>query len=166
MNDHTAVWRRIYSNEWHQQTFQSLSDQERVVYFYARTGPQSRSTGIFRMSTAMAVEDIGNLTSIEFDHRLSVVCDAFTWRFDAGTRVLWIPTWLEENPPQSPNVCVAWRKLIVDLPDCDLKFEAAAAIVAYLKTSRKPSSKASVKTSRQTSEFLRLSLSLSLRLIR
>jgi hypothetical protein len=31
------------------------------------------------------------------------------------------------------NVCKSWRKLIANLPDCDLKFEAAAAITRQLK---------------------------------
>jgi hypothetical protein len=126
-------WRRVPSKLWHDAAFQGLNDGEARVCLYALTGPQSTSNGIYRMSTAVAVEDIGNLTTIEFDVRLDAVCAAFGWRFDPATRVLWIPTWLDENPPQSPNVCVAWRKLLVNLPDCDLKFEAAAAITTYLK---------------------------------
>lgn len=126
-------WRRIYSNEWHSGAFQCLSDSERVVYFYVKTGPPSVSVGISRISAAVAVEDIGNLTAVEFQQRLDVVIEAFGWRYDPRTRVLWIPTWLEDNPPQSPNVVVSWRKLIANLPDCELKTEAATAIVRYLK---------------------------------
>jgi hypothetical protein len=133
VSDVGGRWRRIYSAEWHAGAFHGLSDAERVIYFYCRTGPQSTSVGIYRISTAVAVEDMGNLTAIEFDHRLSVVCEVFDWKFDVATRVLWIPTWLEENPPQSPNVAKSWRKLIANLPDCDLKFDAAAAIVRQLK---------------------------------
>jgi len=126
-------WRRIYSNEWHAAAFHGLTDAERVVYFYCRTGPQSTSVGIYRISSAVAVEDIGNLTAVEFDHRFSTVCEAFGWRFDSATRVLWIPNWISENPPQSPNVCLSWRRLLGNLPDCDLKFEAAHVIFRSLK---------------------------------
>jgi len=126
-------WRRIYSLEWHASAFQRLTDPERVVYFYAKTGPQSTSIGIYRISTAVAVEDIGNLMPIDFDVRLDVVCRACDWHFDPATRVLWIPEWLDENPPQSPNVCKSWRKLLANLPDCDLKFEAAHVIYSHLK---------------------------------
>jgi hypothetical protein len=129
----TGRWRRIYSNEWHAAEFQGLTDGERVVYFYLRTGPQSTSIGIFRVSTAVGVEDIGNLTAIEFDQRLSGVCEALSWRFDVPTRVLWIPAWIADNPPQSPNVCKSWQKLLANVPDCDIKFEAARAILAALK---------------------------------
>jgi hypothetical protein len=127
-------WRRIYSNSWHASAFQGLDDAQRVVYFYALTSPQSTSVGIYRISAAVAVEDMGgNLTAVEFDQRLDAVCEALSWRLDPYTRVLWIPTWLHENPPQSPNVCKSWRKLLGNLPDCDLKFEAAQAIFQSLK---------------------------------
>lgn len=126
-------WRRIYSGDWYKSAFRGLTDAERVVYFYAKTGPQSTSVGIYRMSTAVAVEDLSNLSPVEFDFRLDVVCQACEWRFDPPTRVLWMPSWLAENPPQSPNVCVSWRKLLANLPDCDLKFEAVAAVSDVLK---------------------------------
>jgi hypothetical protein len=126
-------WRRVYSNDWHDAAFQGLSDAERVVWFYLKTGPQSTSVGIFRVSAAVAVEDIGNLTATEFQHRLDVVVRAFGWRYDMATRVLWIPNWLAENPPQSPNVAKSYRKLLANLPDCDLKAEAALSIGRQLK---------------------------------
>lgn len=133
MSEMLGRWRRTYSIEWLEPPFQQLSDAEKVVYFYARTGPQSTSVGIFRVSTATAVEDIGNLTAVEFDARLDRVCAAFGWRFDPPSRVLWIPEWLNENPAQSPNVCRAWEKLLANLPNCELKYEAAEAILAALK---------------------------------
>jgi len=126
-------WRRVYSNEWHASSFQSLSDAERVVYFYCRTGPQSTSIGAYRVSAALAAEDVGNLTAVDFDVRLSAVCEAFRWRLDPPTRVLWMPNWVHENPPQSPNVLVSWRKLLRNLPDCDLKFEIADVINRLVK---------------------------------
>ena len=127
-------WRRIYANEWHAGAFQSLSDGERVVYFYARTGPQTTSVGIFRLSTAVAVEDIGGtIIPTEFDLRLIVVVERCGWLFDPATRVLWIPYWLDENPPQLPNVVRSWRKLLLNLPDCDLKYAAADLVFESLK---------------------------------
>jgi hypothetical protein len=134
MGDIGARWRRIYSNEWHAAELQGLTDSDKVVYFYLRTGPQSTSVGVFRVSTAVAVEDIGgDLNPVQFEERLSRVCEAFGWRFDVPTRVLWIQTWFDDNPPQSPNVCKSWAKLLVNLPDSDIKFEAAAAILRALK---------------------------------
>ena len=85
-------WRRFYSLWWYLEAFHSLNDAERVVFVYCLTGPQSTGVGISRMSTALAVEDIGNLTAVDFDYRLGRVCEAFGWRFDNATRVLWIAT--------------------------------------------------------------------------
>ena len=46
---------------------------------------------------------------------------------------MWIPEWVGENPPQSPNVAKSWRKLLANLPDCALKLEAVDAIFRALK---------------------------------
>jgi hypothetical protein len=127
-------WRRWYCADWHEAAFKGLTWRQRVIAAYVRTGPQSTSVGIFRLSAAVAVEDLaGDLTSVEFDFDLDVVCQAFGWRFDAPTRVLWMPEWLEMNPAQSPNVCDAWRKLLSNLPECELKYEAWAAVYATVQ---------------------------------
>jgi hypothetical protein len=94
------------------------------------------------------VEDLRNLTAFEFDARLMAVCDRYGWRLDGVTRVLWIPDWLEKNPPQSPNVVTSWTKLLGNVPECDLKFEAIAAMGDYLK-SFKPSFREPFESYRQ-----------------
>ncbi len=132
MNDR-GRYRRVYASDWQQSAVQSLNDSERVVWLYARTGPQSTSVGIYRLSTAVAVEDLGNVTPDEFDQRLEVVCRVFEWSFDPAVHVLWIPHWLEENPPQSPNVVISWRTLLGNVPDCTIKCEAVEAIHRSLK---------------------------------
>jgi hypothetical protein len=125
--------RLIHSVEFLTPEFQELDNDHRVVWLYCKAGPQSTSVGIYRFSTALAVEDLGNLTAEEFDARLLVVCDCYRWQLDAVTRVLWIPDWLEKNPPQSPNVVTSWIKLLSNVPDCALKIDAVAAIGEYLK---------------------------------
>src|SRR5262245_20555462 len=128
MSDDGRRWRRVYSHVWWAAHFQQLTHAERDVYFYCRTGPQSTSVGVYRLSTAQAVEDIGIITAAEFDACFDVVCRAFTWRFDPVTRVLFMPDWFDDNNPQSPNVCVAWRKLLANVPECALKRDAVDVI--------------------------------------
>lgn len=126
-------WRRVYSLSWQQSAVQGLSDSERVTWLYLQTGPQSTSVGIYRLSTALAVEDLGNVAGDEFERRLGTVCEALQWQFDPTVRVLWMPDWLQMNPPQSPNVAVSWRKLLNNVPDCVVKANAVAAIHRFLK---------------------------------
>jgi hypothetical protein len=125
--------RLIYSVELLDANFQELDNDHRAVWLYCKVSPQSTSIGLYRLSTALAVEDLHNITASEFDARLITVCDLYGWRIDGVTRVLWIPDWLEKNPPQSPNVVTSWVKLLSNVPDCDLKFEAIAAMGEYLK---------------------------------
>lgn len=126
-------WRRVYSTTWLQTAIQGLDDGERVIWLYCATGPQSTSVGIFGLSTALACEELGNVTAEVFERRLLTVCESLGWQFDASARVLWMPDWLEANPPQSPNVAVSWRKLLNNVPDCAVKANAVAAIHRALK---------------------------------
>ena len=135
-------WRRVYSLNWLQGAVQGLDDAERVTWLYCLTGPQSTSVGIYRLSTAVAIEDLGNVTAEQFEQRFENVCRAMDWQFDPQVRVLWIPSWLEENPPQSPNVVVSWRKLLGNVPDCAVKADAVNAIHRYLKDMPEAFSKA------------------------
>ena len=126
-------WRRVQSRSWIEEPMRYLSDSERVVRLYCTTGPQSTSVGCFHLSPAVAVEHLGNVTMREFLRRLDRVVESSGWKWDAAAKVLWIPEWLKENEPQSPNVCKSWRRLLADVPDCELKLEAVVAIKVFLK---------------------------------
>lgn len=126
-------WRRVYSHWWLQGAVQSLDDGERAAALYLLTGPQSTSVGCFRLSTAQAVEDLGNVGSDEFNRRRDRVCEVFGWQFDHVTRVLWMPEWIGQNPVQSANVVIGWRKLLSNVPDCAVKARAVEAIHAFLE---------------------------------
>jgi len=66
-------YRRLYMNEWHDPAFRALDDDgARVVRLYVTAGPQTTSVGCFRLSTAVAVEDLGG-SADEFERRLDVV---------------------------------------------------------------------------------------------
>jgi len=109
MTEYGSRWRRIYSNEWHDAAFQGLSDTERQVYCYARTGPQSTSVGIYRVSTALAVEDMGKVAG--------VAPPGFVGAMHLVAADLWLPAAMypdlagSAGPPRSPCLAswVAWR---------------------------------------------------------
>lgn len=138
MSDHDRSrlgvrFRRIYSVELVEGAFRGLDDGQRVVWLYCKAGLQSTSVGVYRLSSAVAAEDLVNVTADEFDHRFHAVCQACGWHFDEAVRVLWIPEWLPDNPPQSPNVVTSWCKLLNAVPDCAIKAAAVDAIHRYLK---------------------------------
>lgn len=125
-------YRRLYTHEWHDPAFRLLNDGARVVRLYITAGPQTTSCGCFRLSTAIAVEDLGG-TSEAFEERLLKVCEAFNYAWDPVARVIWLRDWFDLNPPASPNVVASWAKLLRNVPDCQVKFEAIATIARALK---------------------------------
>jgi hypothetical protein len=127
-----ARYRRVYTQEWYHPAFRRLNDGGRVVRFYVTAGPQTTSVGCFRLSTAVAVEDLGGSPQ-EFEERLETVCEAFGWAWDPLSRVIWIRDWFDSNPPASPNVVASWAKLLSNVPACAVKDEAIASIAASLK---------------------------------
>lgn len=72
--------RLIHSVEFLTPEFLALDNDHRIVWRYCKAGPQSTSVGLYRLSTALAVEDLGNLTPIDFDARLIAVCDVYGCR--------------------------------------------------------------------------------------
>lgn len=52
-------YRRLYVSGWHDPAFRRLDDSARLVQLYADVGPQTLPPGCFRLSTAVAVEDLG-----------------------------------------------------------------------------------------------------------
>lgn len=52
---------------------------------------------------------------------------------DWKVRLVWLPKAFAHNPPESPNVIRAWRKALLELPDCELRARAEADMVARSK---------------------------------
>src|SRR5688572_13735168 len=125
-------YRRVYVNEWHNPAFRRLNADARVVRLYVSAGPQTTSVGCFRLSTAVAVEDLGG-TSEAFEDHLATVCEAMGWAWDPLARVIWITDWFSRNPPANPNVVQSWAKLLRNVPDCDVKSQAITSIIRSLK---------------------------------
>ncbi len=127
-----ARYRRLYTNDWHDPAFRQLNDAARVVRVYVDAGPQTTSVGCFRLSTAVAVEDLGG-TAEAFEEHLETVCKAFEWAWNPVARVIWITNWFDRNPPANPNVVQSWAKLLRNVPDCDVRTQAFFSINHALK---------------------------------
>jgi hypothetical protein len=125
-------YRRVYANEWHDPAFRRLNDAARVVKLYVSAGPQTTSCGCFRLSSAVAVEDLGG-TSEDFERHFEAACEAFGWAWDPLARVVWLAGWFDMNPPANPNVVASWAKLMKNVPDCDVKAQAIDSIHQSLK---------------------------------
>jgi hypothetical protein len=131
MSGDAIRFRKLFITQWYHPEMRKLNDAARVVYLYACGGPQTTSCGCFRLSPAVAVEDLGG-TVEDFETRLQAVCEAFSWAWDPLARVLWIPEWPYLNPPASPNVVRSWARLMANVPDSPVKAEAISDIAGSL----------------------------------
>jgi hypothetical protein len=143
-------YRRVRSRLWIEPWFLALTEAERLVALYCLTGPPTNGLGLYRLVPEAAAVDF-NVSVQTFRRRFDAVCSAFGWRFDGEARVLWIPAWLDENAPQSPNVVKSWRNAHNEVPACELKAEAGAAIEAFLKAKGEAFSEAFRKASPSSS---------------
>lgn len=126
-------YRRIRSRLWLEREFQALSEGEQLVALYCYSGPYTNGLGLYRLVPEAAAADFPHISADTFKRRFDAACRAFNWRFDAAVRVIWIPAWLGDNSPQSPNVVKSWRSAFNEVPYCAVKAEAATAIQAFLK---------------------------------
>jgi hypothetical protein len=51
--------------------------------------------------------------------------------WEAG--LVWVPKAMRHNPPENPNVAMAWGKAFADLPDCALKAAILEQVEVFLK---------------------------------
>lgn len=110
-------YRKVYTKLWLHPGFLGLSDAEKIVAFYLLTGTQSNRIGLYRLSPAVAAEDLG--TSLEaFRKRLARVCTSLGWLFDSKLRVFYMPSFLRWNPPVNKNVARGITNDLNDVPMC------------------------------------------------
>ncbi len=126
-------YRKVRPRWWADVSTQRLTTAQKLVALYCLTGPQSNGIGLYRLSPAQAAEDLGEDFAEGFTEAFTEACRIHGWRFDRVARVLWIPSWVTENPPQSPNVVKSWHGQLDQVPDCSLKHEAIQALAETLK---------------------------------
>lgn len=91
-----------------------LSEREKLIAIYCMT-EQTNRVGMFPFSSAKAAEDLG-LTKPAFEGAFRRVCQALSWKFDAETRVLWLPDWWRYNDPGNRDALRAFLQDLLDVP--------------------------------------------------
>lgn len=124
-------YRRVRSRLWVEEPFIGLTEGEKLVVLYLLTGPFTNAIGLYRLPIGVMAEDL-RMTVPTARRRFATLCRAFGWRYDSTTRILWLPAWVHENPPQNPNIVTAWRSAFGEIPESDLKAHAGAFIQEFL----------------------------------
>lgn len=77
---------------WADESVQALSSLDKLLALYVLCGPQTNRIGIYVFSIGAAAEDLG-LPAESVRNGLSRICEALGWKFDQGTRLLYLPSW-------------------------------------------------------------------------
>jgi hypothetical protein len=103
------------------------------LWLYLITGPHTTAVpGLFSIGEAALAEALG-WGLRDFRRCWSELAVLEMAEADWDARVVWLRRAPEHNPPESPNVVKAWRKVLPDIPECDLKAKAVGNLKAFLE---------------------------------
>ena len=154
-------YRKVEVRTWGDEKFRALSPIPpcgQGLWLYLITGPHTGPIpGLFRAGRAAMAEELD--WEIEaFDKAFGEAFRQGMVKADFKARVMWLPSAIKHNKPESPNVVRGWASEFDLIPECDLKREALDAMKASIhalgeayakafdETFAKPSGKPSPKT--------------------
>lgn len=134
-------YRKIEVKTWADAKFRALSTIPpcaQGLWFFLLTGSHTNQIpGLFRAGRAGMAEEL-NWSLEAFTEAFREVSEQGMAKADFDARLVWLPRALRHNKPESPNVVRSWRSELDLMPECDLKFEAMAAIRAQLSEYGEP----------------------------
>lgn len=108
-----AKYRKIYPRIWDSLEFRQLTPDEKLLGFNVLTGTQGNRVGCFVYRVSIAAEETG-LESV--GTLLDSLCSKMGWVYESTTRVLWIPSWFDWNPPESRDALYGYISDLTELP--------------------------------------------------
>lgn len=129
-------YRLITVHMWDDDKFKALSKPKpnaQTLWIYLLTGQHTTAfPGVFVAGMAQLAEAISWRIS-QFRKIFEEILKNNLARYDKNTRLMFLPNAVIHNPPQSPNVVKAWRRIYETLPDCDLKTEVFQRTITNLR---------------------------------
>jgi hypothetical protein len=110
-----SKYRKVYPRLWASPDLYPLPAIEKLVALYLLTSPQSNRAGLYRLSLALAADEL-RLPLDTFTETLPRVLAAFEWHYDPRAGVIWIPSWLRWNTPENVNVVKGLLRELDELP--------------------------------------------------
>jgi len=155
-------YRKVEVRTWGDEKFRALSSIPpcgQGLWLFLITGPHTGPIpGLFRAGRAAMAEELG--WDVEaFDKAFQEAFQQGMVKADFKARVMWLPSAIRHNRPESPNVVRSWAAEFDLIPECDLKREALESLrasihalgeafgKAFEEAFTKPSPKPSVKPS-------------------
>jgi hypothetical protein len=127
---YSKVSRRI----WNSPSFRSLTPPKPCgawLFFRLLTGPElSNIPGLFQAWESGLAEAL-RWPLKDFRKAFQEVFDGGMAQADWSVGLIWLPSAINHNEPESVNVVIGWRTAWQELPECELKDRAGASLMAW-----------------------------------
>lgn len=131
-------WSAVTRALWNDRRFLGLSCPEpnaQTLWLYLLTGPhQGPIPGLFSAGVGSLADGLGWERGVTEDC-LREIEDAGMAKTSSRPPLIFLPRAVLHNPPANPNVVIGWGSWFQELPECELRDEAAAEIRSLLKPS-------------------------------
>lgn len=131
-----APYSRVTRRMWNDAKFRRLSaapPNGQTLWLRLLTAPELRAMpGLIPIGEAGLAEALG-WTLEGFREAFGEAFREGMVEADWSARLVWLPSALKHNPPQSPNVVRSWKTCWAEFPDCDLKTKAHRQTKAFLE---------------------------------
>lgn len=128
-------FKKLSPATFHDERFRALpapGPNARYLWLFLLTGPHTCPLpGLFTAGEAGLAEVLGWPTT-GFRRAFQEIERQGMAQADWTARVVWIPKAIKYNEPESPSVVKSWLKWMDEIPQCELKRQAAEEILAYL----------------------------------
>lgn len=128
-------YRKVEVRTWGDEKFRALSPIPpcgQGLWLFLITGPHTGPIpGLFRAGRAAMAEELGWETEA-FDKAFGEAFGQGMVKADFKARVVWLPSAIRHNRPESPNVVRSWAAEFDLIPECDLKRDAYESLKASI----------------------------------
>jgi len=125
-------YRKISVKIWNDDKFPFCSDDCKLVFVHLLTTPSSSPFGLYKSSLAGLAAEMRWPEKRYMKAFREALAKGFV-KHDERALLIYLPNFLDHNPPESPNVIKSWGKLFDEIPDSHLKVEFFAAFSGLLQ---------------------------------
>ncbi len=133
-------YRTISVKMWGDDRFSRLSRPNpcgQFLWIYLLTGPHTTVFPLAFVAGEAGLAEALNWSLASFRKAFREVLKEGLLEADPQHRIVFIPKGIRHNPPQSPNVVTAWRKVFNELPECAMKERIFNHAIAELQAMNK-----------------------------
>jgi hypothetical protein len=120
-------WRQVACRIWNDEKFIKYPDQTQLAFLFMLTNRKILPIGML-MHTVPGLAAEKHWSLEKMTGALEPLIRDGLVRIDEAHGLIWLPNYLTYNMPSNPNQVLAWRWMLSELPNCDLKGEVVSRL--------------------------------------